>query len=394
MAQDITRNLGPSTSQSTTYDAIGHAEDYSEILYNIDPTSTPILSSLNVGDELTATETSWLTKKLSPPKENAHMEYETYTFGKVGSLEGLHNYAQYFQNTGYVTDVQRKVRKIYRDHNGDELSQAKADAFIEQAHDIELRLISGKDMTPGSDSTAPKMAGIPYFMNLSTQDVTATTAGKFTSSGNHNLKTGDFVYFVADTIPGGMKAGAQYFVNVLSNTTFNIYDNLDDAIAGSTNLIKPTSAGTNVKIVTNNVISVGATFTLDDLDTVMEMAANRGGTPTDAYMSAENKRRFSKLVSGTATTQRKAKDRYGSDVADTYETDGGVISAHAHRMYSKNRIDILDMGYWDLRWLERPHEVTGLAKDGTYDKFVLEAKLTLQASQPKASASVIDVERP
>ena len=391
---DVVRNLGPSTSQSNTYEAIGHAEDYSEILYNIDPTSTPILSSLNTGDDLVATETSWLTKKLNPPKENAHKEYEQYEFGKVGSLEGLHNYAQYFQNTGYVTDVQRKVKKIYRDHNGDELSQAKADAFIEQAHDIELRLISGKDMTPGSDSTAPKMAGIPFFMNLATQDVTAATSGTFTTTNAHNLKTGDFVYFIATKAPTGMKLGAQYFVNVSGDKKFTIYDNLDDAVAGADNAIKPTDTGTAVKIVTNNVISAGAAYTLDDIDIVMEMAANRGGSPTDAYMSAENKRRFSKLVSGISTTQRKAKDRYGSEVADTYETDGGVITAHAHRMYSKNRIDILDMGYWDLRWLERPHEVTGLAKDGTYDKFVLEAKLTLQASQPKASASIIDVERP
>lgn len=391
---DVVRNLGPSTSQSNTYEAIGHAEDYSEILYNIDPTSTPILSSLNTGDDLVATETSWLTKKLNPPKENAHKEYEQYEFGKVGSLEGLHNHVQYFQNTGYVTDVQRKVKKIYRDHNGDELSQAKADAFIEQAHDIELRLISGKDMTPGSDSVAPKMAGIPFFMNLATQDVTVATSGTFTTTNVHNLKTGDFVYFIATKAPTGMKLGAQYFVNVSGDKKFTIYDNLDDAVAGADNAIKPTDTGTAVKIVTNNVISAGAAYTLDDIDIVMEMAANRGGSPTDAYMSAENKRRFSKLVSGIATTQRKAKDRYGSEVADTYETDGGVITAHAHRMYSKNRIDILDMGYWDLRWLERPHEVTGLAKDGTYDKFVLEAKLTLQASQPKASAAIIDVERP
>lgn len=397
MPQDITRNLGPSTSQSATYEAIGHAEDYSEILYNINPTSTPILSSLSVGDDVTSTDTTWMTKRLNPPKENAHKEYENYSYGKVGSLEGLSNYVQFFQNTGYVTDVQRKVRKIYRDSNGDDLSQAKTDALTEMANDIELRLISGKDKNIGTESVAPKMGGIPYFMQLDTIDCTVTTAGLVTTTSAHNLKTGDFVYFIATKAPGGVKVGAQFFVNVLSDTTFNIYDNIDDAIAGDTSvMVKPTDAGSGVQVVKNNVISLGGTasYTLDDIDDVMAMAANRGGTPTDAYMSMENKRRFSKLVSGLSTTRRLPKDRYGSDVADTYETDGGVITAHSHRMYNKNRIDILDMGYWELRWFERPHEVTGLAKDGTYEKFVVEGKLTLQASQPKASASIIDAARP
>ena len=37
---DVTRNLGPSKNQSYTYDAIGHAEDVSPILTNIDPEET------------------------------------------------------------------------------------------------------------------------------------------------------------------------------------------------------------------------------------------------------------------------------------------------------------------------------------------------------------------
>lgn len=401
MPQDITRNLGPSSSQSVTYESVGQAEDYSPILYNIDPTSTQILSRLPEGKQVTATDTMWMTKRLEPPSENAHLEFEEYKYQKVGSIEGLKNYVQFFQNTGLISDVQRKVKKIYNVPQGDALSEAKTDAFTKQAFDIEYALITNDKARMGGENVAPLMGGVPYFMDLDTLDVTADTSGVFTTTEEHNLKTGDFVYFIAQKTPAGMKSGAVYYVRVddtSPKTKFTIYDKIQDAVRGDdtvTTQVKPTDAGTKVQIVKSNVKSLGGTaqYTLDDIDDVMAMAANRGGKPTDAYMSMENKRRFSKLVSAMATTQRQPKTRYGSEVADTYETDGGVITAHSHRMYNSDRIDIYDFDYWELRYFEKPHEVTGLDKTGTYDKFVLETKLTLQASQPKASASIIGIKR-
>lgn len=41
---DIQRNFGPSASQSHTSEAIGHAEDFSKIIVNIDPDKTFFLS--------------------------------------------------------------------------------------------------------------------------------------------------------------------------------------------------------------------------------------------------------------------------------------------------------------------------------------------------------------
>ena len=402
MPQDVTRKLGPSSSQSVTYESVGQAEDYSPILYNIDPTSTQILSRLPEGKEVTATDTMWMTKRLEPPSENAHLEYEEYKYNKVGSIEGLKNYVQFFQNTGLISDVQRKVKKIYNVPQGDAMSEAKTDAFTKQALDIEYALITNDKARMGSETVAPLMGGVPYFMDLDTLDVTVSSdTGVFTTTKEHNLKTGDFVYFIGKKMPAGMKAGAVYYVRLDTTnpkTKFTIYDKIQDAVRGgasATTQVKPTDAGTEVKIVKSNVKSLGgaAQYTLDDIDDVMAMAANRGGKPTDAYMSMENKRRFSKLVSAMATTNPQPKTRYGSEVADTYETDGGVVTAHSHRMYNSDRIDIYDFDYWELRYFEKPHEVNGLDKTGTYDKFVLETKLTLQASQPKASASIIGIKR-
>lgn len=397
MPKDITRDLGPSSNQSVSYDAIGHAEDMAAIIYNIDPTSTPILSNMDEGEMATATDITWMTKGLNPPKVNAHKEVEDYDTEKVGSMEGLANTVQYFQNKGMVTDVEKKVR---HNPNFDPWNQAVTDAFTEQAFDIEYAIINNDKRVIGTSETAPKFGGIPYFMNLKTQKATYSQAdGKFTTTEPHHLKTGDFIYLLADTMPEGLVAGRVYYIrqdDTTQDKVFTIYDTMKDAVENVTaNQVKGTTAGTNVQIVKANVISKGKTadYSLDDLNDVMQMASNRGGRPTEAYMAPEKKRRFSQLVTGQSTTIRKNADKSYSDVATSYTTDGGVINAHAHRMYPANRIDILDPNYWEFRWFDKPHQVKDLPKKGTYDTFVLEAKATLQSSQPKASASIIDIKR-
>lgn len=400
MPQDVTRNLGPSKSQSVTYEAIGQAEDLSDILYNIDPTSTPILSHMAKGKEVTATNTQWMFKNLEPPGKNAHFEVEDYKYDKVGSMEGMENFVQHFQNTGMVSDTQRKVKKTYKVPGGDALSEAMTDAFTKQAKDIEYALLNNEVAQAENGTNPALMGGIPYFMKLFSLNVTIDSAtGVFTTSKEHNLKTGDFIYLTAKKIPAGLKSGIIYYVRLddtSPKTKFTIYNRIKDAIeTGTTAAVKPNDTGTEVKIVKTNVKSLGGTaqWTLDDLDDVMSMAASRGGKPTDAWMNMENKRRFSKLVTSLSTTYRIPKDRYGSGVADTYETDGGTITAHSHLLWDPSRIDILDNDYWELRYFEPTHEVKNLLKTGTYDKYVIETALTLQGSQPKASAAIIDIMR-
>lgn len=395
MPVDVTRNLGPSSNQSVSYDAIGHAEDIDQIIYNIDPTSTPLLSKFDEGEAATATDITWMTQGLEPPGVNAHLEVEDYETKKVGSMKGLSNTVQYFQSVGMVSDVEKKVK---HNPNFDPWSNAMTNAYTNMARDMEYAIINNDTRVTGTATVAPKFGGVPYFLNLDTQDVTVA-AGVFTTTEAHELKTGDFVYLIADTIPTGAVANRLYYIrqdDANPETAFTIYDTQKDAVEGITaNQVVPTTAGTNVKVVKANVTSKAkaADFTLDDINDVMQMAANRGGTPTEAYMAPEKKRRFSLLVTGQATTYRKAGDKKGSDVATTYETDGGMINAHSHRMYPPNRIDIFDMNYWETRFLEHPHEVQGLEKKGTYDRYVLEGKMTLQSSQPKASASIIEIKR-
>lgn len=396
----VTRDLGPSDSQSLTYDAFGAAEDYSKIITNIDPDQTMFLSSFGVADDAVETKFGWMTEGLRPPQKNAHLEKEDYTSGKVGSVTGLENYVQLFQNSGYVSDTQRKVKKIY--NKQDELARQKTRAFSEQARDMEYMLSNNDAKVVGSGATAAESGGVPYFMQTENVAATLTVASGIVSTGTteHKLVTGDFVYFTAGTMPTGLTAGIIYYVRVDATkptTAFILFDTMKDAVENVTaNQVKPSTTGTDLVIVKNNVLSLGgaADFTVDNINDVMQMCYERGGNPTEAIMSGRKKRRFSSIVSAIGTTQRKASgDRKTDLVSDVLETDFGVITAKVHRMYPDNRIDFIDKQYFELKWFDRPHEVKGLAKKGNYEEFVLEASLGLQGTQPKASGSLIDIKR-
>ena len=159
--------------------------------------------------------------------------------------------------------------------------------------------------------------------------------------------------------------------------------------------VKPTAAGTSVKIIKNNVLDLGGAtdYTLDDLNTVMEMAYNRGGNPTHAFMSPAKKRAFSQLVIAQATSYRDmAKKNKLNLVADVIQTDYGVLTAEAHRMLPDSRIYCMDMGYWGLKYFLHTRDVP-IPKKGSYDERMLETWLGLKCAAPKASAAIIGIKR-
>lgn len=410
-AHDVSRNLGPSVSQSHTLEAIGHAEDLSSIVTNIDPDKTFFLSEFDNEPDAVELDFSWMTEGLRPPADNAHLEKEDYVSGPVGSMEGLSNHCQRFVNGGWVTTAQIKVKKIYSQQN--EFTRQYDKAFTEHASDIEYMLVNSTISCKENEGsrtygdTPARSGGVPFFMQAQTLAATVETTGGVVDSGTekHGLRTGDFVYFTAGTMPDGMEANVLYYVRVGatdSDTTtadkkFRIFLTQKGAVEGiAAEQIIPTTAGSGLKIVKNNVIDLGGTaFDLDSLNDVMQMCYYRGGNPTLAVMSPAKKRQFSSLVTAQTQINRsmRKKERALDIVANVLETDFGVITAKAHRMYPDNRIDMMDMNYWGLKWFERTHEIAGIATKGSYKEFFMESWLGLKGTQPKASGSLINVAR-
>lgn len=391
----ITRNLGPSANQSFTYDAVGIAEDMSPIITRIDPETNLFMTTLSTDEDAKDLEFGWMTEGLRPPGVNAHLEKIDYESAPVGSIEGKTNNVQHFVNSGFVTDAMRKVKKIYNEQ--DELARQAVRAMEGQAKDMEYMIVNNAIKRAGTGTVAALSGGIPYFMQVETQSVTITTSsGEIATTDPHGFSTGDFVYFKAATLPTGVDGKLAYYVRVLTDTTFTIFDTQQGAVENiEATQVKPSTAGTTVSVMKSNIVDLGgsADFTVEDLQLAMQMAYNRGGNPMMAYMSGNKKQRFSTIVNALATTNRKPSDKKMETIADVFTCDFGTITANSHRMYPDNRIDILDMSYWDLKWFDRTHRVQGLPKKGSYEEFVIEGWLGLKGAQPKASAAIVNIKR-
>ena len=389
--------VAKSQSQSTTYEAVGGREDYSEIITNIDPDQTFFLSTFGTADKAEALEFNWLTEGLKPPQQNANLEMTDYVTQKVGSVERRRNTCQYFINTGKVSDAQRQVRKVYTQQ--DELLRQKEIAFKQQARDLEYALVANTESRKEAGSVPALTGGVPYYLQEEVIDV-AFTGNVGATSTAHEMETGDFVYFKAkpgasNKLPTELNTNMSYFVrkDPADNKKFTVFNSMEDAI-NDAHQITLSTAGAGVQMVKNNIVDAGgAVFTEDMINDVMEMCYKRGGNPTLAVMSGRNKRNFSRLITGNAEKRRNAGDKKAVNVTDVYESDFGTIQAKTHRMYADTRIDFMDMSLWDLKWFVPPRQVTGLAKKGSYEEFVLEAWFGLQGTQPKASGSLVNIKR-
>ena len=389
--------VAKSVSQSTTYEAVGTKDDFSKIVTSIEPDMTFFLSNFGEAEDAASLKFNWTTDGLKPPQENAHHEMTDYTTDKVGSLAQWDNRCQHFISSGRVTDAQRKHAKEYSPE--DEFARQKEKAFRQHARDIEYALVfnrAPRDESPGSNPALT--GGVRYFLEEELEDVTFT-GNVCACTADHKLDTGDFVYFKAkpgagNKLPTEVAANMPYYIRKDTDPKkFTLYNSMDDAIK-NVNQLTLSTAGQGVQMVKNNVFSAGdALLTEDHINDCMEMCSKRGGNPTLAVMSGRLKRRFSAIVTGGATKQRSSKDKTAVNVTDVYESDFGVIHAEVHRMYSDTIVDFMDMNYWDMKWFDRTHEVTGLAKKGSYEEFVIESWLGLQGTQPKASGSIYNIKR-
>lgn len=392
----VIRDAGPSANQSFTFDAWGNAEDISPIITSISPDKTPFLSSIPDGPNAVEPAFSWPTEELHPPMVNKHLEKEDYTSHPVGSMESLDNVVQIFMTSGFVTDMQRKARKVYR--GGDEFNRQLTKAFTEHARDIEYAFVNNASKVAGTAAVEAMTGGLPYFMQKKTLGATVnTTSGKITTASAHNLRTGDFVYFDAATMPTGLKKNTLYYVRLDATTPatiFNIYTNMKDAVEGTQNAeVKPTTAGTTVVCVMNNVVDLNSAsdFTVADINSAMEMAYRRGGNPDTLWASPHNKARFSEIVNAMSYTTRKSGDKKTNLIATTLETDFGEVQCKPHLWFPDNLILALDSQYLEKKWFEKTRKVQGLAKKGNYSEFVIESSIGLKFDQPLSSAAIINI---
>lgn len=153
-----------------TYNATLIREDLEDIITNIDPTETPIFSSIG-REKALSTYHEWATDSLANAAANAQLESRTYSAGSNTAPVRTGGYTQILSKTFEVTDTNEAVASA-----GNETSYEyrMAKAMKELAIDCEYNIVNQTGNSGGSAS-ARKMKGILTW--ITTNNVTGTGTG-------------------------------------------------------------------------------------------------------------------------------------------------------------------------------------------------------------------------
>jgi hypothetical protein len=155
-----------------TYTAIGQREDLSDVIYNISPTDTPMMSSIGK-TKATAILHEWQTDSLAAAVlTNAAVEGATASDATMSPTTRVGNRTQIFQKTIKISGTLEAVDKAGRKS---EKAYQLAKASAEIKRDIELTLLSNQVASNGDSSTARTLGGLQAWL---------ATNGDFGSGGS------------------------------------------------------------------------------------------------------------------------------------------------------------------------------------------------------------------
>ena len=140
-----------------TYTAIGQREDLSNVIYDISPTDTPIMSSIGKS-KATAVYHEWQTDSLAAATtNNAAVEGDDATDATMSPTTRLGNYTQIVQKTIKISGTLDAVDKAGRKS---EKAYQLAKASAEIKRDIETIISANQGRSAGNSSTARKMGAL------------------------------------------------------------------------------------------------------------------------------------------------------------------------------------------------------------------------------------------
>lgn len=163
---------------TNTYNAAGLAEDFENIIYDISPTETPLLSMCK-RKKATATYHQWQTDALTAAGANRQIEGLDSTFATLSPTTVLGNYCQISSKTVNISRTQDTVRKYGRKS---ETARYLMRAGLELKRDMEYAIVRNQASSAGGQATARSTASIESWIgsesgNMSKANADATTIG-------------------------------------------------------------------------------------------------------------------------------------------------------------------------------------------------------------------------
>ena len=162
----------PPTGTYQTYTAIGNREDLIDLIVNISPTDTPVLS---MTESVRAYNTlhEWQTQALKTPAAVARVEGEDANIKTITPTTRLNNYTQIIDNNFIVSNTQQAVRAAGR---ADEDAYQTELAMKELANDIEYAFVVNSASASGASATARQLKGLAGWVTTNQSTATANRA--------------------------------------------------------------------------------------------------------------------------------------------------------------------------------------------------------------------------
>jgi len=148
--------MAQATGTTDTFDLIGLAEDVEDVIFNISPEETPVLTMAKK-KKATAVNHQWQTDSLAAAAANRAIEGDDSTYAVVTPTTMLSNYCQISKKTVLVSGTADAVRKYGRK---EEFAYQMMKKGKEIKRDMEYAIVTNQGSSAGSSSVARSSAGL------------------------------------------------------------------------------------------------------------------------------------------------------------------------------------------------------------------------------------------
>src|SRR6185437_2654647 len=156
------------------------AEDVENVLYNYNPSESPLVSSLT-RTPVYNTFHEWNRDSYATPAANAAIEGADAAPAAIAQPSPLNNRTQIFQKAYSISNTTEAVKKYGRKGNS-ELARVKALRMVEIRRDMELAFIGSGAAVTGTGSVAGVARGLYGFIHTNATFGTGGTAGDPTTN--------------------------------------------------------------------------------------------------------------------------------------------------------------------------------------------------------------------
>jgi hypothetical protein len=153
---------------SYSYNTTGVVQDINNIITNISPDETPLLTLFGIGKKARDVQVSSLTDSLPQPQNKPVVEGADYKPEEVSDRERIDNYVQIFDRPYFITDTQEEIEKF--GVSDEELYQADK-AMKAIALDLEYVIVTSEKAVKMARDVPGQMGGIPYFNTVNVKDM-------------------------------------------------------------------------------------------------------------------------------------------------------------------------------------------------------------------------------